>query len=132
SQGAGNASLHLSASPCPSKLNADDHWTADTGATSHMTPHCHWLRNYTPKCVPICLADNTIVYSAGIGSVVFHPVIEGKGVRAVKFRCVLHVPDLKSNLLSVLYLTHHSGFVVNINSVHMAFSHPPGLSRSCL
>ncbi|OJA16498.1 hypothetical protein AZE42_14203 [Rhizopogon vesiculosus] len=21
----------------------------DTGATSHMTPHHHWLRNYVPK-----------------------------------------------------------------------------------
>ena len=36
-----------------------------------MTPHHHWLRNYVPKCVPIKLADNKTVYSAGEGTVVF-------------------------------------------------------------
>ena len=50
-----------------------------------MTPHRHWLRNYTPKRVPIKLADNTVVYSAGVGSVVFHPNLEGKKGRAVEF-----------------------------------------------
>jgi hypothetical protein len=24
------------------------HWNADTGATSHMTPHKNWIRNYKP------------------------------------------------------------------------------------
>ena len=28
-------------------------WNTDTGATSHMTPHRHWIRNYTPYRVPI-------------------------------------------------------------------------------
>ncbi|KAF8551897.1 hypothetical protein OG21DRAFT_1386975, partial [Imleria badia] len=45
----------------------------------------HWLRNYTPHRVPITLANNTVVYSAGVGSVVFNPVIEEKGARAVAF-----------------------------------------------
>jgi hypothetical protein len=53
-------------------------WNADTGATSHMTPHHHWLIDYKPHEVPIKLADNTIVYSAGVGSVVFDPIIKGK------------------------------------------------------
>ncbi|KIJ07055.1 hypothetical protein PAXINDRAFT_90993 [Paxillus involutus ATCC 200175] len=91
-----------------------------------MTPHHHWLRNYTPKHVPIKLADHTIVYSAGVGSVLFIPVLQGKSTRAVEFTRVLHVPDLRNNLLSVLYLTRHSGFIVNINSSHMTFSRPPG------
>ncbi|KAG2030698.1 hypothetical protein BDR03DRAFT_1016848 [Suillus americanus] len=76
-----------------------------TGATSHMTPHRHYICNYTPKRVPIRLADSTIVYSAGVGSVVFNPVSVGevKSLRAVEFTRVLHVPDLHNNLLSVLY-----------------------------
>ena len=78
---AGNASLH-SSDPShpfsPLQLNADYDWNADLGATSHMTPHHHWLRNYTPKRIPIKLADNTIVYSAGVGSVVFKPLIDGR------------------------------------------------------
>jgi hypothetical protein len=47
------------------------HWNTDTGATSHMTPHKNWIRNYTPYRVPIRLADNSVVYSEGVGSVVF-------------------------------------------------------------
>jgi len=89
----------------PLQLDADTYWKADTGATSHMTPHRHWLRNYSPKCVPIKLADNTVVYSAGVGSVVFHPTLEGRRGRVVEFSNVLHVPKLRNNLLAVLYLT---------------------------
>ena len=107
-------------------LNADHDWNADSGATSHMTPHCHWLRNYTPKCIAIKLADNTIVYLARVGTVVFNPVIDGKSGRAVEFLNVLHVPELWNNLLTVLYLTRHSSFVVHINATHMTFSHGSG------
>ena len=70
-----------------------------------MTPHRHWLRNYKPLRAPVRLANNTIVYSAGVGSVVFQPVIEGQSLQALEFTNVLHVPDLGNNLLSVLYLT---------------------------
>jgi len=59
-----------------------------------MTPHRHWLHKYTPHHMPIKLADNTVVYSAGVGSVVFNPVIEGWSTRGVEFTRVLHVPDL--------------------------------------
>ncbi|KAI0340728.1 hypothetical protein BDW22DRAFT_1317826, partial [Trametopsis cervina] len=59
-----------------------------------MTPHKHWLRNYKPLAVPICLANNTLVYSAGVGSVVFTPEVEVEYLRHVEFSRVLHVPDL--------------------------------------
>ncbi|KAI0038452.1 hypothetical protein FA95DRAFT_1505672, partial [Auriscalpium vulgare] len=51
----------------PLQSDANFDWNADTGATFHMTPHQHWLRNYTPLCLPIRLADHTCVYSAGVG-----------------------------------------------------------------
>jgi hypothetical protein len=61
---AGHASLH-SVDPSdphtPLQVDADFDWNADTGATSHMTPHHHWIRNYTPLCNPIKLADNTVI-----------------------------------------------------------------------
>ena len=91
-------------------------WNTDSGATSHMTPHRHWIRNYRPLRLPIRLADDLIVYSAGVGSVVFNPTIRGKTMRPVEFTRVLHVPDLKSNLLSILYLTRHKQFTIHINS----------------
>lgn len=96
-------------------------WNTDTGATSHMTPHKSWIRNYTPYRVPIRLADNTVVYSEGVGSVVFSPIINGQEARDVEFARVLHVPALRNNLLSVLYLTKHKGFDVHIHKDTMEF-----------
>jgi len=66
-------------------------WNADSGATSHMTPHRHWFKQYEPYIVPIKLADNTIVYSAGVGNITFIPVIQGKELRPIEFTRVLHV-----------------------------------------
>jgi hypothetical protein len=86
-----------------------------------MTPHRHWIQNYKKYVIPIHLADHTIVYSAGVGTVVFHPIIKGKPVQAVEFTRVLHVPSLRSNLLSVLYLTCHCGFLVHISEHFMEF-----------
>jgi hypothetical protein len=76
-------------------------WNADT---SHMTPHRHWLIGYQPYVVPIKLADNTIVYSEGVGSMVLNPIIDGKKCCPLQFTRVLHVPMLRHNLLSVLFL----------------------------
>ena len=80
---AGNASTHLpdhSDLSFPLQLDADFDWIADTGATSYMTPHCHWVRNYTPFCIPIKLADSSVIYSAGVGTVVFNPVVKRKSL----------------------------------------------------
>ena len=96
-------------------------WNADTGATSHMTPHRHWLIDYKPYEVPIKLADNTIVYSAGVGSMIFNPVIDGKKCHPLQFTRVLHVPMLRHNLLSVLFLTKQRKFKVHIDADHMHF-----------
>src|SRR5271168_2781560 len=71
--------------------------------------------------MPIHLANNLIVYSAGIGSVVFVPTIRGRTLRAVEFSRVLHVPDLRTNLLSILYLTRHKQFTVSIDAHEMRF-----------
>ncbi len=115
---AGNASA-LSTSSSPTPLNLD--WLADTGATSHMTPHRHWVRNYSPLRIPIRLADSSIVYSSGVGTVVFNPVIGGKALQPVEFTRVLHVPMLQNNLFACLYLTKHKNFEIRINAKQMDF-----------
>jgi hypothetical protein len=120
---AGNAS-HRSKPLCPTSMlpfNSHIDWNADTGATSHMTPHRHFLRNYRPHRVAIQLADNTIVYSAGVGCMVFIPVIGGQEMRPIEFNQVLHVPDLQNNLLSVLFLTRHRNYTVHITDKAMHF-----------
>ena len=110
----------------PLQLDACVDWNADTGATSHMTPHRHWMRHYVPKRVPIKLADNKTVYSAGEGTVVFNPIVNGQAVRPLEFSRVLHVPYLRNNLFSVLFLTRHKGFTVSIDSTKMSFQQPAG------
>ena len=95
---------------------SNQNWLADTGATSHMTPHRHWVHNYTPLRIPIRLADNRVIYSSGVGTVVFNPVIDGKPLQTLEFTKVLHVPGLENSLFSCLYLTKHKGFEIRIDA----------------
>ena len=67
-----------------------------------MTPHKSWIRNHKPYRVLVCMADNSVIYSEGVGSVHFRPLIDGKQVRDIEFTRVLHVPQLHNNLLAVL------------------------------
>jgi len=86
----------------------------------HMTPHRHWIRNFTPHRVEIKVADGSSIYSQGKGSVLFDPVINGQVVRGVEFADVLYVPDLRNNLLSVLCLAH-KGITITIKGDTMEF-----------
>ena len=105
----------------PLLLNINHDWNADSGATSHMTPHRHWLRNYKQCHIPIKLADDTIIYSAGIGSILFQPFINGQKTQSLLFSRVLHVPQLQNNLLSILYLTKHKNYNIYIDSKTINF-----------
>ena len=86
-----------------------------------MTPYHHWIRNDRSYCVTVELADGSVIHSAGIGSVVIDPVIGGKSVCSVELTCVLHVPQLHSNLLFCLYLTQCCGFEIHVDSTFMHF-----------
>ncbi|KAL7280846.1 LOW QUALITY PROTEIN: hypothetical protein ACG7TL_005790 [Trametes sanguinea] len=123
---AGCASALLSTSDRASWLSspAATNWNTDTGASAHMTPHRHWFRSYSPHVIPIRLANSHIVYSAGLGSVVFQPV-EREGVvpPAVVLHDVLHVPALASNLLSVFHLTREKGYTVELCASRVLFYH---------
>ena len=50
----------------------------------------------------------------------FKPTVNGKPGQLLEFHRVLHVPELRNNLLSVLYLTCHKSYVVTIrkNKLH--------------
>ena len=79
---AGNASAvpDLANPSSPIQPHADFRWNADSGCTSTMTPHRHWIQNYHPLCVGVELADGSIIYSAGVGTVVIDPVVDGKRI----------------------------------------------------
>jgi hypothetical protein len=107
------------ASALSSQVNtrASTDWNPDTGASSHMTPHRHWFRSYSPHVIPVRLADNTIIYSAGLGSVEFKP----EGLDPVIFHDVFHVPALGSNLLSLFHLTRVKGYKIGIENDQVLF-----------
>src|SRR6202021_1639003 len=81
----------------------------------------HSLRNYKPYRIEIKLADGSAIYSEGIGSVQFEPVVNGKISQIVELTNVLHVPSLHNNLLSVLYLTMNRCFHVHTIKDTMSF-----------
>jgi hypothetical protein len=64
-------------SSMPSGSLADAHWIADTGATSHMTPHRSWFVQYKPFVTPIRVANDAVVFSEGVGTIVLQPTLPG-------------------------------------------------------
>ena len=115
--GAPQSASIASASALLSTASPDAHissWNADTGASAHMTFNRHWIHHMTPHCIPIRLADGSVVYSEGIGTVQFAPVVNGQEMAPLEFTNVLYVPSLSSNLFSVLYLTMHRSFTIFI------------------
>jgi hypothetical protein len=55
-------------------------WNADSEATatSSMAPHHHWLHNYKSHHIPIELANGSVIYLEGIGTMLFEPVLESQ------------------------------------------------------
>ncbi|KZV92764.1 hypothetical protein EXIGLDRAFT_594535, partial [Exidia glandulosa HHB12029] len=48
-------------------------WNTDTGCSTHMMPHRSWFHKYTPLSVPVELANHSLIWSAGIGTIEFQP-----------------------------------------------------------
>ena len=101
--------------------SSDSHWNTDTGSSSHMTPHRKWFNTYRSHIVPIRLANRSVVFSAGIGSVSIQPDAKKGSNTAVMLHNVLHVPSLGSNLLSVFSLTCKDGYIVYIEGNTVRF-----------
>ncbi|KAG8869635.1 hypothetical protein FRB97_000919 [Tulasnella sp. 331] len=74
--------------------SADHNWNTDTGATSSMTPHLHWIRNLTLCRIPVHIANDEVVYAEGRGDVLFQPIVDGEKAPPVLFSRVLYVPAL--------------------------------------
>src|SRR6266571_5135970 len=86
-------------------------WNADTGASAHMTFNRHWICNLKPYQVQIRLADGSVVYSEGVGSVHFNPVVNGQEMPPLQFS-------------NVLYVTLHRHFIVSIDTAGISQCNP--------
>jgi hypothetical protein len=114
--------LAVSAGVCsagPPNTHTDVHWIPDTGATSYMSPRCSWFTKIKPLATPIHAANDHVMYSKGMGSVVLKPV--DKSLRPVLLSRVLYVPALQNNLLSVLHLVTNHCFRIEIKGEEMVF-----------
>jgi hypothetical protein len=100
-------------------MHANTHWIADSGATSHMSTQCHWFKTLKPHVVPICVANDAIIYSKGIGLIIMEPTDNLLGL--LLLTSVLYVPVLQNNLLLVLHLVSNHCFCVEIEGTSMLF-----------
>ena len=103
------------------QLKANFYWLVDTSITFHITSYYYQFKSYSPCRRVVQLADNFIIYLARVRSVIFEPVVKEKQTQEVEFSQVLHVPDLKSNLLSYLYFTYNKKFEIYISLYTMLF-----------
>jgi len=69
----------------------------------------------------IKLANDSIVYSEGVSTVLFQPSVNGKVIENIKLTLVLHIPEINNNLLSIIHMTQNNGFPVIILSQRMDF-----------
>jgi hypothetical protein len=95
------------------------HTGLQTWALHLMSTQHHWFKTLEPHVVPIHVANNAIVYSKGIGSVILEPL--DKSLNPLLLSCVLYVPALQNNLLSVLHLVSTHRFCVEIEGTEMLF-----------
>jgi hypothetical protein len=84
-----------------------------------MSTQCQWFKTFEPHIVPICVANNAIVYSKGIGLIVMEPVNES--LDPVCLSRVLYVPVLQNNLFAVLHLVTSHCFCIVIKGTVMEF-----------
>ncbi|KAG6442871.1 hypothetical protein O3G_MSEX002584 [Manduca sexta] len=86
-----------------SLLNDNTSWYVDSGASSHMTMHGHWLQNKkAPPVDNIRIADNKVLSVHSCGTVTIQVPNEATGIPdCIQVNDVLYVPDLSTNLLSV-------------------------------
>jgi transposase InsO family protein len=110
---AGHASTLLSPDTAPS-----DFWTVDSGASSSMTPRRDWIHSLEPISRGVKLADGSIIYAEGKGTVAFIPE---ESSSAISFHDVLYVPQLSNNLLSSNSLTVREGYELRAKGALMRF-----------
>jgi hypothetical protein len=84
-----------------------------------MSP-CHsWFTKLEPLTIPIRFANDHVVYSEGVGSVVLE--LADKSLRPMLLSRVLYVLALQNNCLSVLHHVANHRFCIEIEGKEMVF-----------
>ena len=74
----------------------------NSGASSHMVPHCSWFRTYQPLDPPhpVTLGDNSDAMAIGIGTVPLISHVSGTTYEIILSN-VLLIPEFQISLISV-------------------------------
>src|SRR5579875_1494527 len=82
-------------------LNMSDDWIVDSGATTYMSPQRADFDTFeTTTSKKVFMGDDSILEAIGKGSILVDTKVGGCTKR-IRFKDVLYVPKLQSNLLSV-------------------------------
>jgi hypothetical protein len=84
-----------------------------------MSPCRSWFTKLELLTIPIRVANDHVVDSKGLGSVLVEPA--DKLLHPMMLSRVLYVPSLQSNLLSVLHLIAHHRYRIEIEGKEMVF-----------
>ena len=97
-------------------------WIMDSGTSSHMTAHQSLFRSYQKLTVPIDIqiANHTLIKAVGMGSIPIIVDINGRSANLMLL-CVLHVPKLSCNLLSIPALVKN-GFEAKMDKSSVSVS----------
>lgn len=78
----------------------DDKWCLDSGCTSHMSSRKRDFEQIAEIDKSLNLANETSTKIEGVGEIKLS-ASNGSGMQVLKLQNALHVPDLRTNLLSV-------------------------------
>ncbi|PAV16585.1 retrotransposon unclassified [Pyrrhoderma noxium] len=89
--------------------DATAEFAGNTSTSDFTNPYSPLLLSASADWITdtVKLANNTTIYSVGIGSVKFQAVVNGKRGCLLEFHRVLHVPALKNNLLTRIDAYHY-------------------------
>ena len=91
--------------------NSVGKWCLDSGATSHMSAASENLESMVKVSAKLSLASNAMAAIENMGDLRIN-VDDKKGGRPVILQKMLHVPDLRTNLMSVAKITDNGNEVI--------------------
>ncbi|UYV74280.1 hypothetical protein LAZ67_11002829 [Cordylochernes scorpioides] len=84
----------------------------DSGCTTHLSPHLDWMEDVVPYEREIDLAEKDKITNSTAKGNIGMTTSTGQEFSIVQIRDVLHVPNLRSNLLSVCELTKRGNTII--------------------
>ena len=92
-------------------LPSTKRWCLDSGATSHMSPVKEGFQLFQESSNTLAMANNQVASITGVGD--FRILADNdKGGKPVILKKTLHVPDLRTNLMSVSKITDKGNEVI--------------------